>query len=357
MIIFLILFLLLCVWKMKFSKFNEGYIGKDSTTSIKGIFAIIILFSHLCGYVSISNSIIDRSFASILGLIGQLMVVIFFFYSGYGIIQSYKSKPTYPKSFFRCRILKTLTHFDIAVFFYLILSLAMTLFFGQSRPWEDYAFAWIGWTSLGNSNWFIFITLLLYAITLLSFFIAEAINKHRELLTTIFVSILSVAAYFLLAKFKESYWYDTLFCYACGMWFALLADKMNALFKAKPLFHYGAIAASILLFFGTYVVWQMFFSHPLLYNIVSCAFCIALVLITTVVKIQNPVLLWLGKYSFLIYILQRLPMVLLSILPFAIPSYLFAILAIIATLALSFVFNFFYEKIDKKLFTLKKPIS
>lgn len=354
MIIFFILLVLLCFWKIKFSKFHDNYMGKDPTTSIKGIFAIIVLFSHMRGYVALSDSFLDQSYNQVLNFIGQLMVAIFFFYSGYGIIKSYTSKPDYSKNFFRCRLLKTLTHFDIAVLFYLLLSLATTVVFGWTRPWEDYVFAWVGWTSLGNSNWFIFTTLALYLITIPSFFLAEKINKRKELLITIFVTILSVALWIVLAIFKESWWYDTLFCYVFGMWFALIADKINQLFKEKPIVHYSAIAVSLVSFAATYYAYRTLFSHPALYSVCSCLFCITLVLVTSVVKINNPILLWLGKYSFSIYILQRLPMMVMTYLPFNLPSYLFAVLAIVGILVLAFIFGFIYKKIDNWFFKPKQ---
>ena len=88
MLILLLLLAAICLVGIKFDSFLNDYIGKEQTTSIKGIFAIIILFSHLKGYIELSGPL-DSAFCSILNYIGQLMVAIFFFYSGYGVLISF----------------------------------------------------------------------------------------------------------------------------------------------------------------------------------------------------------------------------------------------------------------------------
>jgi peptidoglycan/LPS O-acetylase OafA/YrhL len=157
---------------------------KEQTGSVKGIFAIIIVFSHFRGYVELSNGFIDTSFEWVIGLFGQLMVTLFFFYSGYGILKSYKLKEDYAKSFFKKRILKTLLHFDLVVMLYVILSFIIK----AEYSWVDYVFAWAGWTAVGNSNWFIFVMLSLYVITLIAFFIPK---KKDPLLVTCLVFVFS----------------------------------------------------------------------------------------------------------------------------------------------------------------------
>ena len=157
MLIFLVAFLCITLYKVRFSNFHEDYMEREQTGSIKGFFAIIIVFSHFRNYVQLTNSFLDSSFQLIISLIGQLMVTLFFFYSGFGIMKAYKTKDGYTNNFFKNRILKTLLHFDLIVILYLIISLII----GSNYLWQDYTFAWIGWTSLGNSNWFIFVMLAL----------------------------------------------------------------------------------------------------------------------------------------------------------------------------------------------------
>lgn len=82
MLIFFAILILITLYKIRFSNFHEDYMEKNQTDSIKGVFAIIILFSHFRGYVHLSNGFLDTSFLWIINLFGQLMVSLFFFYSG-----------------------------------------------------------------------------------------------------------------------------------------------------------------------------------------------------------------------------------------------------------------------------------
>lgn len=131
-----------------------------STNAIKGIFAVIILFSHMKGYISLADKPADSSYAIVLGHIGQLMVAPYLFYSGYGILESIKRRAYYFETYPRKRLLKTLVHFDLAVLCYLMLMTTI----GTYYPTVNYVTCWIGWESIGNSNWFIFDILALYCI-------------------------------------------------------------------------------------------------------------------------------------------------------------------------------------------------
>lgn len=49
--ILIILLLIVVLWGVKPMGYNPDYIGRESTTAIKGIFAIIIIFSHANQYL------------------------------------------------------------------------------------------------------------------------------------------------------------------------------------------------------------------------------------------------------------------------------------------------------------------
>ncbi len=46
MLIVLVAFLCITLYKVRFSNFHEDYMEREQTGSIKGFFAIIIVFSH-----------------------------------------------------------------------------------------------------------------------------------------------------------------------------------------------------------------------------------------------------------------------------------------------------------------------
>lgn len=343
MLIVLVVFLCITLYKVRFSNFHEDYMERDQTGSIKGFFAIIIVFSHFRQYVQLSNNFLDSSFQFFIALFGQLMVTLFFFYSGFGIMKAYKAKNDYKNRFFKKRFLKTLLHFDLVVILYLILSFIV----GSNYLWQDYVFAWIGWTALGNSNWFIFVMLALYAITQIAFLIAR---KCRPLLVAglvfVFSCVLFLGLYF---AGKESWWMDTLFCYFAGMVFALLEEKIKTFMQKSKLYNYGAVIVSFICFAVSYLFAKRILPSIVAGNITAVLFCLCVVLILTKIKIDNVILRWLGKYSFYIYICQRLPMIVLHRLGVSNVA-LFLGISIVLTLIISVLLSKSFDKLDKKLF-------
>lgn len=345
MIILLIALFVICLFGMKFSKFHNDYMSHSQTGAIKGIFTMIIFLSHIRGYISLSTSALDTTYNAVLNYIGQLMVALFLFYSGYGIMESYKRKNDYVNGFIRKRVGKTLIHFDIAVLCFVILS----LFTKSGYGWKEYVFCWIGWTSVGNSNWFIFIILLLYGLTFFAFVLCgKLFSNQKQIAVAICISVGSAIAWLGLHFIgKETYWYDTLLCYPCGVLFSLFKEKIERVCKTTWL-HYATIFGTFFLFIVLYIIYyKVALGRVVSYSICACVFCIAVVLITTKIKVDNCVLRWLGKYSFSIYILQRLPMIVLTELDWDINKWVFTALALAVTLLLAIGFEKIYTLVDK----------
>ncbi len=72
------------------SNFNEEYISSKQTKIINGLFVFTIFISHFKGYIDTSN-FLDNALVKLTWNIDQLMVTTFFFYSGYGILESIKN--------------------------------------------------------------------------------------------------------------------------------------------------------------------------------------------------------------------------------------------------------------------------
>ncbi len=341
MIVFVIALAAICLYKIKFSSFHGDYMSIPATNSIKGIFAVIILFSHLRSYISLTPNFGNRIFVIFLKILGQLMVTMFFFYSGFGIIESFKKKENYHKGFLKKRVLKTLVHFDIAV----LLFLTVGLLIGKTYPWQNYAFCWIGWESIGNSNWFIFVILALYVITFLSMNFANIKGQRSVKVLIASVSVLSFVLWVPLFLLKGSIWCNTLLCYPLGMMFSLVKPKLDDIVNRKKYSYYVITGLLAVLFAGLYLVK----ANVVVYSIVACLFVLFVTMITVKVKIDNKILRWLGKYSFSIYILQRLPMIIFRHIGLSENVMVFSLLSIISTLLLAVGFQKLTDLIDDKL--------
>lgn len=344
-----VLFLILgviCLWNIKFSNYHEDYISSKSTNAIKGIFAVIILFSHMNGYISLNASFADSSFSSILYHTGQLMVVMFLFYSGFGIVESIKRNSGYFDSYPKNRIMKTLLHFDLAVLCFFLLSMISDI----KYPFIEYITCWIGWGSIGNSNWFIFDILALYSIVYIAHLIMQKFQKEYSymlgviLLTSFFSVVLWIV---LILADKNSWWVDTIITFPLGMWYSFFRKKAEAYMSNKNIGLLITIGIAIV-FLG----WHLTFGNDI-FGFCACIFAILIVAISTRIKVDNGILQWLGTQSFSIYVMQRLPMNLFQRFGWNENPYLFAAISIPSALAIAWCFNYFLNKLDNAIFVKK----
>lgn len=340
------IFALICVYSMELKigkDFNKEYISLKHTTAVKGIFVFLVFVSHFLQYCSGSDE-----FAAVDNIMkkytGQMIVVMFLFYSGYGIVESIKKKGAdYVKSFPVQRCLKVLFHFDLA----LILFYIMGRCYGSQWDLKKILLSLIGWESIGNSNWFIFAIIVLYFIVFISFIIF----RKNKLLATILATALTVGYIFLLRGVKEPWWYNTALCLPLGMWYSLGKEKIEAFVMKNNFFFWLTVAVTG----AVYVFSFENKSNPAIYIIWSFAFTFMVVLGTMRMNIGNKVLYWLGNHVFSVYILQRIPMRIFS--DFEVISsnpYLYFALSLAVTVIISELFDRFTGVLDKKIFKPKK---
>lgn len=328
----ILIYFILILYGIRLRKNTNDYLNKDSTNNIKGIFAIMILLSHFSGYVSIDSSSI---YEKVIRYFNQLMVTIFLFYSGYGIMESIKNKKNYMKSFLSRRFLKTLIHFDLAVIIYAILNLIL----GNKYKITTYLLSLIGWSSIGNSNWFIFVILVLYLIT----YISNLLTPNKKITGIIITTILSLLLIVILYKFKEPWWYNTILCYPCGLWYSYFKEKIEKYILSKH--KYISVIIILIIFLITHKYSRIFITYELL----SCIFCLLIVNITYIFSVGNKVLHFIGIYSFEIYILQRLSYIFFSKLPIN-NAPLYFVISATSTITISILFKYLTNYIDKQLF-------
>ena len=342
--IYLLLLLILILIGLRIYpiKFNKNYLSKEYTACIKGIFILIVFCSHIITYIPY-NPTQDNLALFFVKNIGQLMVTLFLFYSGYGVYESIKKKKIkYINGMPKNRIFKTLFHFDIIVLLFILINCIM----GYGNNVLEILSSLIAWSSVGNSNWYIFVILVLYFITYLSFIIFKKENKNAIILCTL-LTILTIIA---LSTYKESYWYNTMLCYPFGMMFSYHKNKINKLMLNNKTY-YLTLVFLFLLFIGIRRVSTI---STLYYSVFAIIFVIIVVMLTMKSKINNKYLKWFGDNLFYIYILQRIPMLILSRLSYSnTHPYRFVIICFISTILLTIIYGKLLPKIDKYIFNIK----
>lgn len=323
-------------------KFNDNYLSKENTACIKGIFILIVFISHASTYFTydLKHSSLTLSF---LYHISQLMVTMFLFYSGYGVLESIKKKKEkYVEAIPKNRILKTLFHFDIAVLTFIIINQII----GNNYSIFRNIVALTGWLDVGNSNWYIFAILVLYFTTYISFTLYKKDTKKGVLLNLL-LTILVMITFYSLKGPENCHWYNTLLCYPFGMIYSLYKDKINKIiFNNK---NYYLLLITFAIFFIS--IKKVQYENIIFYSIIAILFVSLIVMITMKANINNRYLKWLGDNLFYIYILQRIPMIILTKYGYINHhGYRFILLSFIITILLTFIYKNVLTRIDKLLF-------
>ena len=132
-----------------------------------------------------------------------------------------------------------------------------------------------------------------------------------------------------------------------GMWYRYLQPKIDALLQRSGFVYSLAVCGTLLVFgfSGKYLKRGVEF-----YSLWACAFAGLLVLLTMKIKPGNSVLTFLGSHVFSIYILQRIPMMVLSRLGFAAKPLQFLALSFACTVVIALLFDKITGKLDPYLF-------
>ena len=344
MILFLVGLVLLCCWGAKYHAggIREDYLSLEQTETIRGIMACLIFCSHLRGYLPMDGAG-DGAYVKILYTIGQCMVAPFFFYSGYGIVLSYRKKKDYAKGFLRKRLGITWVHFAVAVvLFYLV-----DLLLGLRYPVSVFLSALTGWDAVGNSNWFMFVTFVLYLIVWAGMLVIAKLDKQesaaeRSKTLVILILLMSGGLVAILSALKESWWFDTLLCFCFGGAYCLVKERFDALCR------HGGNWIGLL---GTAVFFWVLFRRnggAVAYNVCAMLFALAVTMVTMKLRLGNPVLSWLGRHSFFIYIYMRIPMLVMEQTGILIQMpVVFAAVALAVTCAMAWVMKGFHDKTDR----------
>lgn len=355
MIVFCLLLVALCLYKIKFIKttatsnsqesLDFDYLSVDRTNSIKGVFILIVFMSHFHDYVVFTNSL-DIAYQSVFNLIGQRMVTLFMLYSGYGVMESIKKKNMpYINKIPVNRVLGVLFRFDIAILIFALVNIIMNKG-AFSYSVKTLLLSFIGWESIGNSNWYIFAILVAYIATYFGFLIFKDKSNYKlsVVMTTLLILVYCAILRYTMLK-DSTIWYDTILCYSLGMVISVYKENFTRFFNKKFIY---IISIIIILFIQA--MNYKFSNIFILREFALLTFAFLIVLITMKFSIDNKYLRWCGKHLFGIYILQRLPMMIfknIGIGDFNI--YLYFVLCLITTLFLAYVYEKYVGIIWKKI--------
>lgn len=302
---------------------------------INGVFILFVFVSHGIGYLPQYNGLNLFADHFLRCRIGQLMVAAFLFHSGYGVAVSILKKGCiYVEGMPRRRVLPVFLHFAIAVTMFAVLKTLI----GDPPSWSRYAYSLIGWESVGNSNWYIFVILCLYLFVYFVSIITRNIKARVFLLC-----LLCVGLIFFLRHFKpgQCHWWNTIPCFPAGFILAYIHEPWKKIMLKQPIppFVIGILTCAVIIILKI----------PVIYSCVFFAYGMALSLSGIRFQRKPTVLLWLGKALFSVYIFQRMPMLILSLNnSITMPEYqdIFLLLSLILTCIIAWGMGYVWKYLD-----------
>ena len=351
MTIFIVLLIVILFRDIKVfgnDEFNSQYIGKTDTAAIKGAFVVLVFLGHISTYINLGAEF-DKPYVELKSHLSQMVVSMFFFYSGFGMMTSIMDKGfDYVKRIPIKRLLIVFLNFVIAICLYLVVD----WFLGETFPVSYVMKSFIGLTSVGNSNWYMFTIFIIYIMMFVAYFATAKFKNKLSLIimTALFTAMVVFLVLFEIRKGFDTWWYNTVFLVPFGCWFALFKDTIERLlFKRNALyFLYGTIV--LICYFLSY---RYRWEGIEVYTLWAMCFTMAVVLITMKVRFGSKGLHWLGDNLFGMYILQRIPMFIFKRVGFAeFDKYLYVVLCFVFTISITYIFNIVFHYIDTKVLGL-----
>lgn len=299
--------LFLCGAKLR-SQGSPDFLSHERTTAVNGFFIGWVFLRHVCDYLpNAEAAMLDRAFVNVEFAAGQLIVATFLFFSGFGAMESIKSKgDAYVVAFPRKRIFRVLLDFDIAVVSFLIVGLLL----GRSFDIRTVLLALAGWASVGNSNWYIFIILSCWLVTYCVYSAAWLLRKDVD----IFLILFGLGLLLFYSKGSEFWWWDSLLAYPAGLLYSSRRKQIERALQSRYALwlvaFLGLCVASRIL--SKFVGVDCPLRVPLL-NVRTICFAMAIVMIMMKVDFGNAASIWMGRHLFPIYIYQRLAMLVLAV--------------------------------------------
>ena len=305
----------------KMHEWKEKPLSLDTSKAIQGFAAVAIILHHL------SQDLLEKAGPfKFLSECGVIFVGIFFFFSGYGLYTSLKTKQDYLKGFLRKRFVTILIPFYscIAVF-----TIASCICGAKYEP-LDLLGILSGWSLINNHMWYIVEIAILYLV----FFIVYRLIKNRTAATivmTIFViGMIGGSLYLGHGKdfscsywFMGEWWYNSTFLFIIGIIVSKHSEFITKIVR-KVYFILLPVFGILTVFFykktiyalHTYSYWSEIpgvdpaYDDKLRCLVVQLPFIICFVffvlLIMLKVRFGNPVLKFLGSISLELYLIHNL---------------------------------------------------
>lgn len=303
-----------------------NYLSLANTTSIKGFFAIIIVFHHLTHKIYLSSSLLGiRNW-------GYLAVAVFFFYNGYGMMLKLRDTPPFTANFAK-RMVKILIPFAIVYLIYYFLD----LFDGIKYTLPDIVKSLLNGCPIADNSWYIIFLVLFYCVY---WIIVKVFKGNKRKIISAIICFLIIWLVFCIWRKFSYVWYVSNISIVLGMlWFIKRESIELILNKGKAII----IVLTAIIFASMHIMYSFVQNTMLGYLLlmISAPFFVIFVLTYNVFFQNNSLILnFIGKISFEVYLLHGCFIQLFRSSYLNIHNdYLFTFLVLVWTLLSAYFFN------------------
>lgn len=215
----MVLFPVVALYGLKRRTSKETLLEKEDTQYMRGVAAWLVVMAHYTVNIKgvISTDIFGKTFSFVMGQLGGMGVLVFFFVSGYGIYASYDSKKL-GWDFLWKRVKSVWLPY---------LAVNVTLHFMQFAIDGVYGFGPKSVLSilLAEDYWFVHVIMLQY----LAFFIVEKWLDARKIVVYSFI-IDAIFTVIFIYEGRTDGWFNALWLFTFGMACAKYQERIQVLF-------------------------------------------------------------------------------------------------------------------------------
>lgn len=335
-LLFIVCIILIIASIFKYSHVPNGCFDVRTNLPVRGILALLICWHHICLEYSTQNDECQQ-----FKLWGGVIVSIFFFMSGYGLIISYRSKENYLDGFIKNAIIKLgLPVLTLSVCYIFVCSVGNCCYMSINDIIYIF-YPYLGGTVLPKS-WFVYELLILYAL----FYVVFKNKNFSETnkLKAVFVLVAILCCFFVISGYGSN-WYISTFSFPLGLLYASIESKLKIFLNKK---RSNLVFFSILplipfpLYFTIYYLYDSIILYPLI--------CLTTPLVLPVSEYYlNPInihiLRWLGGISFEIYLIHGAIIKIVAPINNSMSLLMFSFLLFTITIILAFFFNKLHKRI------------
>lgn len=284
----------------------DNFMSRNKTIAMRGIAIISIILYHFKIFSVYNNLLILFPF----GYMSYIGVALFFFLSGYGLMQQFERKENYLKGFIPKRLLRIWIPYLLFYIAYIVLDLIFVrdidIIHALANP---LTFSFGSNENNFTTLWYLFASAIFYVL----FYIAFRIKASEKVRILVLFSL--IAAYMIVCVLigRSPTWYFNALWFPIGVLFSFKNEKIKPFIKR---FKWVTATASLICIFGIYAFLYLFgfvINGVSILNYLHVFFIISVITLmislSEIVKIKlqpiKTILYFFGNNSLELYIIHQ----------------------------------------------------